>query len=71
MNLRHLSGEQKDKEEMSQDILIQSILREKQGQWVKPEPVRALWSKLLQVCLLQRKTCHWTESNVHLQNFVR
>lgn len=31
MNLRHLSGEQKDKEEMSQDILIQSILSEEQG----------------------------------------
>lgn len=41
MNLRHFSGEQKDKEEMSKDILIQSILREEQGQWVKPEPVRA------------------------------
>lgn len=31
MKLRHFSGEQKDKEEMSKDILIQSILREEQG----------------------------------------
>lgn len=32
--------------------------------------VRALSSKLLNVSLLGRKNCHWTEGNVHLQNFV-
>lgn len=37
MNLRHFPENQKDKEEMSNGIFIQSILREEQGQWLTPK----------------------------------
>lgn len=51
MNLRHFPENQKDKEEMSNGIFIQSILREEQGQWLTPKSGHYQVNYLMSVCL--------------------